>query len=643
MASEPVRAPNRLRFGEDFELDVSIYELRRSGRPLKLERIPMELLRLLIEQHGQLITREQIIEHIWGKDTFLDTDNSINAAIRKVRHVLKDDPVRPRFVQTITGRGYRFIAPVSPDEPPPGSAATLTAPVESEESDAGDTKGDPHYVARRKRLLAITVSILLIVAGAIAFQASRWRARASGSRVMLAVVPFTNLTGDVTQDYFSDGMTEEMIAQLGRTDPEHLGVIARTSVMHYKQDQKRLEQIGRELGVQYVLEGSVRRDSDKVRITAELIQVRDQTHVWSREYDRELSSLLTVQEEIAQQIADEIQLTLGEHKRSEPVLRPSLSPRSYQAYEFYLKGRYFLNKRTPESLQQAIEYFQRAVGKDPNYARAYAGLADTYALISGYNLTPRTESMPKARAAALRALDLDENLAEAHNALALIEEMYDWDWQSAEKEFRRAIQLDANYATAHHWYAEYLTLQGRFDEAFAESERARQLDPLSLIIATDDGAIFYFSRQYDRAIEKFRGVLEMEPDFPRAHLLTLAYAQKAMYAEALADIEKWQRVDDGPWIHAHLAYIYGRAGQRKRAQAELAKLQQLDRRRPLDPAPILLAQIGMGNNDKAFALLEKAYKARSTMLATLKVEPVYDPLRSDPRFQELMQRVGLSP
>jgi TolB-like protein/Tfp pilus assembly protein PilF len=459
---------------------------------------------------------------------------------------------------------------------------------------------------------------------------------------MLAVLPFENLTGDAGQDYFSDGLTEEMIAQLGRLDPQRLGVIARTSVMHYKHSQVQMVQIGRELGVQYVLEGSVRRDSDKVRISAQLIQTKDQTHLWARQYDREQINLLALQGEIAQEIANEIQLTIGDPKRIDSAHQPSLSPEAYEAYDLYLKGRYFWNKRTTQGFQHAIEYFQQAIAKDPTYARAHAGLADSYALMSGYSLAPQNEFMPKARAAAQRAVELDDRLAEAHTSLALVTENYDWDWQNAEKEYRRAIQLDPNYATAHHWYAEYLAYQGRFDEAFAEIERARQLDPLSLIIATDNGAILYFSRQYDRAIEQFRAVLDMEPNFPRAHLLVFAYVQKGLFPDALADIEKWRRIDDAPGIWSVQAYVYGRSGQRVEARRALEKLQQLNRRQRMDPAAIALAYVGMDNKDEAFAWLQKTYSEHSNALTALKVDPIYDPLRSDPRFQELLRRVGLA-
>jgi TolB-like protein/Tfp pilus assembly protein PilF len=461
---------------------------------------------------------------------------------------------------------------------------------------------------------------------------------------MLAVLPFENLTGDAGQDYFSDGLTEEMIAQLGRIDPEHLGVIARTSVMHYKHSSEQLEQIARELGVQYVLEGSVRRDSDKVRITAQLIQMKDQTHLWARQYDRELSHLLALQGEIAQEIAQEIPVILGKnHTPIGTAPQPALAANAYEAYDLYLKGQYFWNKRTMEGFQRAIDYFQQAIVKDPSYARAYAGLADSYVLISGYSGVPQAEFMPKARAAALRALELDDNLPEAHAALALIVQNYDWDWQTAGKEFRRAIELNPNYATAHHWYAEHLAFLGRFDEALREGERAIQLDPLSLIIASDQGVILYYSRQYDRAIEQFRAVLDMDPGFSRAGMMTQAYVEKGLFKDALAFIESRRRLaDDGPWTWATLAYVYGRAGQPVQAHRALVKLEELNRHQQLDPGPFLGAYLGMGDKELAFAWLEKAYLQHSNVLAALKVEPCYDFLRGDPRFLDLMRRVGLA-
>jgi TolB-like protein/Tfp pilus assembly protein PilF len=459
---------------------------------------------------------------------------------------------------------------------------------------------------------------------------------------MLAVLPFQNLTGDAGQDYLSDGMTEEMISQMGNLDPQHLGIIARTSVMHYKNSQAPLDQIGRELGVQYVLEGSVRRDSGKVRITAQLVQMKDQTHVWARQYDRDFSSLLMLQSEIAREIAGEIQLTLGEPKHTTPSRQPSDSPQASEAYDLYLRGRYFWNQRTVEGFHRAIENFQQSISKDSNNARAYAGLADSYTLLTSYSGAPPTELMPKARAAALKALELDESLSEAHTSLALIVENYDWDWQTAEKEYRRAIELNPNNVTAHHWYAEYLTWLGRFDEALRESERARQLDPLSLVIAVDNGQILYYSRQYDLALTKFRAVREVDENF-RPGLMVAPYEQKGMFADAMTELRTWPGSrSDSPYYWSMLAYLYGRTGKAVQARRALAKLEEMNRHRPIDPAIVSWAYLGIGDNDHALSWLEKAYAQHSNAMTTLKVEPRYDVLRSDPRFQDLMRRVGLN-
>jgi len=495
----------------------------------------------------------------------------------------------------------------------------------------------------RRWPVVIALAALVVAVGAY-FQWSNSRARtqAAGGKLMLAVLPFENLTGDAAQDYFSDGLTEEMIVQIGRLDPQRLGVIARTSVMHYKHSQDSLDQIGRELGVQYVLEGSIRRDSTTVRVNAQLIQAKDQTRLWARQYDRELSNLLALQGEIAEEIADEIQFALGERKRTASTQPPAVSPKTYEAYELYLKGRYFWNKRTVQGFQEAIECFQQAIAKDPDYARAYAGLADSYALGAAYYLAPQGEFIPKARAAAVKALEIDDRLAEAHTSLAVIAQNYDWDWRTAEKEFLRAIELDPNYATAHHWYAEDLAFQGRFDQAFTEMERARQLDPLSLIMAADNGAILYFSRQHDRAIKQFRTVLDMEANFSRAHIIVGPYVETGRFAEALAHIEEWRRFDaKTPWTWALQAYVYGRSGDHVQARQALKKLGQLKSGAKFDPVLFCIAEIGVGNKDQAIAWLEKAYAERYPSLTALNVDPIYDSLRSDPRFQDLVHRVGL--
>lgn len=464
-------------------------------------------------------------------------------------------------------------------------------------------------------------------------------------KIMLAVLPFENFTGDSSQDYFSDGLTEEMISQIGNLDPAHLGVIARTSVMQYKRSQASVPRIGGELGVQYVIEGSVRRDSERVRITAQLIQVKDQSHLWAREYDRDLGHLLELQEEIAREVANEIEFSLS-GRRPIGVAREAATPqpgaKSYEAYDLYLKGRYFWNKRTGEGFRQAAGYFQQAIDKDPNYGEAYAGLADTFGLMSTWYMGPQNELMPKARTAALRALELDESLAEAHASLALIKENYDYDWQGAEREFRRAIQLNPQYATAHQWYAESLSWQGRFQEAIAESEQARRLDPLSPIIGSDYASILYYSRQYESALKQIHSVLELDPNFEHAQgEMVPSYLQMGRYDEAIDAINQWPDHERGLWPWAWKAAVYGRAGRPEEARRALAKLEQVPASQTGLPAILLVAYSGTGQKERVLELLQKGYSEHSNVVMQIKVDPMYDPMRSDPRFQDLLRRIGL--
>lgn len=673
MGSEPAKIQQTVKFGRDFELDPGLYELRRSNRVLKLERIPMEILLLLVNERGRIVGRQEIVDHVWGKGVSLDADNSINGAIRKIRQVLKDDPEQPRFIQTVTGRGYRFVASVVTEEretmdsaeseadadkergeigstapgdrPPSSTSSQATQPSDSSRVEAAPSSDDRsavrHAWFRWQFLVAVAV---LIVAGSALVWLRHARSRpVPDTTIRLAVLPFQNLTGDASQEYFSDGFTEEMITQLGSMDPQRLAVIARTSVMYYKNSHTPLPQIAHDLGIQYVVEGSIRRDADHVRITAQLIQVRDQTHVWAREYDQAPKDLLTIQSEIARAIADEVELALNHRKPNSSAVRAALSPQEYEAYDLYLKGRYLWSKRTPDSLRDAVSWFKQAVAKDPGYAPAYAGLADSYAIMSSYGFVAPSQYMPLAKAAALKAVQLDDMLAEAHTSLALIAENYDWDWQTAENEYRRAIQLNPNYATAHHWLAECLAYQGRFEEALRESEKARELDPLSLIIVADQGAIYYFSRQYDRAIDQFKGVLDVDPSFGRARLIIDAYVQQGRYADALAEVQKWRRLGYGPWISAKEAYIYGRSGDTTKARLALNQIQKWNRGWRLDPIPLFsVAYAGVGDKEKWLATLQQAYQQHSNLVTVLKVDPMYDPLRSDPRFQDLLRRVGLN-
>jgi TolB-like protein/DNA-binding winged helix-turn-helix (wHTH) protein/Tfp pilus assembly protein PilF len=629
-----------VRFGV-FEANILARELRKHGTRVRLRGQPFCILSMLLERPGEVVTRDEMRQKLWPADTFVDFEHSLNSAIKKLRAVLGDSPENSRYIETIPRLGYRFIAPVQEVLlPGPPAAEISTSPPESQAQAAPRAS-----YARWPRLVRGGLALVALAAIAtLAWRSAHLRRGLAGDKVALAVLPFSNLTGDPGQEYFSDGMTEEMIAQLGQVDPEHLSVIARTSVMHYKDSSEPLPQIGGELGVQYVLEGSVRRDSGRVRITTQLVRVKDQIPVWSREYDREQAGLLTLQHEVAEEVAEEMQVTLGEKPRaaSASVAKPATSPGSYAAYDLYLQGRYFWNKRTEEGFQRAADYFQQAIARDPNYARAYAGLADTDALMSTWYMRPQNELMPKGRAAALKALQLDDTLAEAHTSLALIAENYDYDWQTAEKEFRRAIQLDPGYATAHQWYAEYLSWVGRFEEALAESEKARQLDPFSLIIAADHAAILYYARQYDRAIAHSRAVLNMDPAAPRAvSNVILCYVQQHKFAEAQGFIDQNKAILSNPWLAVHEAVVYGYWGRAAEAQEALTKVEQFAWKPESRLRALLMVYSATGRRDQVIALLQQAFVDHSNVLTSIKVDPLFDPLRSDPRFQDVLRRAGL--
>lgn len=610
-----------------FRLEPASGRLLRDGENVWLTPKSFDALVLLVGNAGRVVSKDQLLKHVWP-ETFVDESN-VTQTVFMLRKALGESRDDRHYIVTVQGKGYRFDAKVAIEEADAGPESHFSA------LPGGGTRIS---ASRYVPVLALCVVVGVV---AVVYQWRRTRTHAAAStRISVAVLPFENLTGDATQEYFSDGLTEEMIAQLGRADSQHLGVIGRTSVMRFKHTREPLDRIGSELGVRYILEGGVQRSGDRVRITAELIQTKDQTHIWTRQFDRQVSDLLVLQAEITQEIADEIELTLAENMPAAHREQPSLSPAAYEAYDLYLKGRYYWNKRNPQGFSQAATYFQQAIDKDPKDARAYAGLADTYAMMGGYSFVAAKDIMPKARVAALKALQLDDSLAEAHTSLAMIAENYDWDGPTAEREFRRAIQLDSNYATAHHWYAEFLALQGRFDEAFEESERARQIDPLSLIIAADNAAIFYFSRQYDQAIERFRAVLEMDPTVTRAHLVIAAYEQKGQVQDALADTENWRRNDDGPGRMAWEAYVYGRTGETGRAQQLLHELQEISAQQKIDQAQFLnIAYSGMGDKQIWLSWLQKVCRDRTNIPTGFKVDPIYDPVRNDPRFQRLLAQV----
>jgi TolB-like protein/DNA-binding winged helix-turn-helix (wHTH) protein/Tfp pilus assembly protein PilF len=631
-------------FGE-FRLDAQSRVLRRGGTVVLLTPKAFDVLLLLVQNAGKIVTKDELMKAVW-QDSFVEESN-LTQTIFMVRKAL-DDTTDRRYILTVQGQGYRFLVPVTgADKNGPEPESPVAVP---------DARGVPEIQSpshprpardwRSPVIASAAVALVLLVAATLWVWRSRHGTSEQPARTMLAVLPFENFTGDAGQEYFSDGLTEEMISQLGDLDPVHLGVIARTSVMHYKHSQESIPQIGKDLGVQYVIEGSVRRDSGRVRITAQLIQVKDQSHLWAQEYDRDLSHLLELQAEIAREVANEIEFSLSGRRpidAAREVATPVPGAKAYEAYDLYLKGRYFWNKRTPEGFRQAADYFQEAIDKDPNYGRAYAGLADTFTLMSTWFVGSQNELMPKARTAALRALELDESLAEAHASLALIRENYDYDWPGSEKEFRRAIQLDPQYATGHQWYAEFLSWQGRFEEAFAESERARQLDPLSLIIASDYGWILYDSRQFDKAVKQSQSVLELDPNFDHARALIIpSYFQLGRSDEAVDLINRWADREQGPWTLAWKVAVYSRSGYAEEARRAVAKLEQISRLRTDRTPTLLLGYLNAGEKDRAIELLQRAYSEHSNVIVQIKVDAMYDPIQSDPRFRDLLQRIKLS-
>lgn len=634
----------RVRFGL-FWADLKARQLFRKNSRVKIQNQVFQVLASLVENAGQVVTREELQRKIWPGDTFVDFDEGLNASIRKLRAALGDSADNPRFVETLPRVGYRFIAPVTP-EPEAEEPLTVRLPSGQSVPSSENALAAPPRHARPRRLLAgiAAVALLGAVLGAyFAWRSRRLQANAPPEAInSIAVLPFEDLSRDPTQEYFGDGLTDELITDLAQMTKRR--VISRTSVMQFKGTKQTAPQIARELNVDALVEGTVERAGGRVRIRTRLVRAHTDRQMWASTYDSELNDVLALQGEIAGEIADEIHLALGSQPRPS-ARRPFRRAANYPASDEYLKGLYFWNKRNPDGFRQAVACFKRAIEDDPNYAAAYAGLADSYAMMSSYLLVPPSEYMPNARAAALKALEIDDSLAEAHAALAVVAENYDWDFKRAEKEYRRAIELNPSYATAHQWYAECLSFEGRSDEALAESARALQLDPLSPIVAVDNGAALYFARRNQLAIQRFRTVLDIHSGFPRAQLIVGAYVEEGRFKEALDENKLWQRDDGGqPWTWAWEAYVYARAGERHEAARALDDLKRSLRRNHARAAPLMaFAYAGMNDREHTLFWLEKAYSEHSNTLLSLKVDPAYDFLRDDPRFQALVRRVGLSP
>jgi TolB-like protein/DNA-binding winged helix-turn-helix (wHTH) protein/Flp pilus assembly protein TadD len=639
---ESLRPNSVVRFGI-FEVSLRSGEVRKAGLRIRVQQQPMKLLELLLEHPGEVVTREELRSRVWPNESFGDFDQTLNIAIGKLRSALGDSAGNPRFIETLPKRGYRFIADVSVlnADARPKRSGSVSGDLPAAE--AGHTlQGAGLAVAPKHRLglagRVIVVLSLILSLSILSVWLFHSRGRAPAGVRSLAVLPLENLSGDASQSYFADGMTDELITDLAQISA--LRVISRTSVMVYKGARKPLPQIARELNVDAVVEGTVLRSGDQVRITAQLIEASTDKHLWSQSYEGELRDTLALQNRVASAIADEIRISLTPQEQAALKNAKVVNP---EAYESYLKGRYFWNKRTADGLKVALAYFKQATEEDPKYAKAYSSLADTYALLGDWQyavMTPK-EAFPKAKAAATHALELDNTLGEAHNSLAFVLDGFDWDLDAGGKEFRRAIELNPGYATAHHWYAWHLTLLGRFDEAIAEMRTAENLDPLSLIINADLAELLGLAHSYDESIRQSRKTIEMDPNFPLAHnQLAQAYLQKHMYEEAVAELQKAIKLSgDSPTCIANLARAYVASGKRSEAVKLLGDLKKRSTPGYSNAAEIAMIYASLGDPDQAMTWLEKGFEERFNPGVLLR--PGFDPLRSDPRFQNLVHRVGL--
>lgn len=646
----PVASTRIVRFGV-FEIDLKACELRKHGFRIKLAEQPFQVLAFLLERPGEIVTREELRDRLWPGDTFVDFDHGLNNAVMRVREVLLDSSEHPRYVETVPRRGYRFVAPVEETSVPPSVPATIeleggsTSPASSASKPAlahtiSEHPGVPRWFTSR-----LAGAIAIVVVGLAALLVFTIHARkvatnqANATRsTSLVVLPLENLSGDKDQDYFADGMTDELIANLAKIRSLH--VISRSTAMTYKGTRKPLSEIARELNVDAVVEGTVMRVGSRVRITAELVQVSTDHHLWADTYESQMGDVLALQNRVSAAIVNEIRINLTPEERERLAKTPAVAP---EAYENYLKGLYYWNKRSDENLTRAIGYFERATQLDPNYALAYAGLSDCYAIISAeiFGTMPASEAAPKARAAAVRALELDPTLAEAQTSLATEKFNYEWDWSGAAQGFERAIGLNPSYATAYQRYSLYLIAMGRAQDSFAQIQKARALDPLSLSINFSLGWRLYMARQYDAAITQLKDTLEMDPSYELPHLVAgQAYEQKGNYAMAIPELRKAVELSRGtPLMVSALAHAYARSGNRAEAEKLLAQLQAKSMNQYVSPYYFAIVCVGLGRIEEALDWLEKAFGDRSNGLVFLKVEPELDDLRSNSRFIALQQKL----
>lgn len=627
-ATSAAQLARRTKFGA-FETDPRSGELIKNGRRVRLQEQPFQLLSALLDRPGEVVTREELRTLLWPQ-TVVDYDHGLNKAVSKVREALGNSAESPRFVETVARRGYRFLADVTVIDETSVAAPEPAAPAPQAEHRA-------RRVVGWRQGLAASIGLILLLAVALSVWLYPWR---QGPQTIhsLAVLPLVDTSEDPSQDFFADGMTGELITQLGKVDA--LRVISRTSAMTYKGAHKSLATIARELNVDAVIEGSVMRAGGRVRIAAQLIRALDDNRVWADSYEGDVRDALTLQVKVARAVAEQVRATLNHGERAAFEKARAVDP---LAYENYLKGRYFLNKRTGEALKVAIRYLRQAIEIDRNYAEAWSGLADAYALAGDweYGVLSTTEAFSKATAAASKALELDGTLGEAHTSLAFALDLYGWDWDVAGSEYEAALRLNPSYATAHHWYAWHLMLMGKTTQALQEFTQAQSLDPLSLIIGADIADALCINHDFGAAVTQSRKTLELDPGFAAGHYeLGQALVQLGRFDEAITAFRKAIEISGHSSVFdSNLAYAYAVSGHKDDAVRIATDMATHGETYPSAQANIALIYAGLGNREAALDWLDKAYEARFN--PSILLRPAFDPLRSDARFRGLMRRIGL--
>lgn len=630
-----------------FRLIPDEHQLLRDDIPIPLPPKAFETLVLLVENSGHLIEKDQLMQTLWP-DSFVEEAN-LTHHIWTLRKALGQSENGQPYIQTVPRRGYRFVADVQKSIPPVKHSLTHIV---------SETNQPEEVLAKSFRTAEVKVSplrsftgagailLLVLVTGLLGvgyFMYKRiWSQTAPHpGKIVLLVLPFENASGNSEEQYFSDGMTEEMITELANLRPERLRVIPRPSAARIKSSGKDIYQTARELGVDYVLESSIYRFNARVRINARLINIRDDSHVWAHSYERELRDVLSLQNEVARSISQEIALQLNSADQIQPTIVPQINP---EAHEAYLKGIFYFDKFSESGMKTSIEYLQQAIEKEPGYAPPYARMARAYGVLGNFNSVRPEEAYPKQKEAALKALEIDGRLSEARAALGWTKLFYDRDWNGAREEFERAIQLNPNYAIAHQGYATYLVSMGEFNRAEAEILQAQQLDPVNLNIKCDVGWILFFARRTDESIAQLKQVVDMDPNYAIARVfLACAFAQKGMYEEAVAEARNAVALfESNEHRIASLGDAYARAGKKQEAREILTRLMKVSRDHYISPYTTGLIYASLGETDEALDWLEKAYDDRFWMMAYLKVDPRWDPLRSHPRFIDILRRTGLS-